>query len=48
LKHVQLSRNYGRLGGWLLVEFWTWPNGDPTGIVRSQHIANCDINQEKR
>jgi hypothetical protein len=37
IKHVQISRNYGRHGGWLRCEFYTFANGDPTGITTS-HI----------
>jgi hypothetical protein len=36
VKHVQVSRNFGRLGGWLRCEFYTHPGGDPTGITFSR------------
>jgi hypothetical protein len=36
VRHVQVSRNFGRLGGWLRCEFWTYASGDPAGFARSR------------
>lgn len=36
VRHTQVSRNFGLLGGWLRVELWTHPSGDPTGLTASR------------
>lgn len=36
IRHTQVSRNYGRLGGWLRVDFWCFPNGHATGMSESR------------
>lgn len=36
IRHEQTSRNYGRLGGYLHVTFWTLLNNDPTGLTVSR------------
>lgn len=35
---TQKSKNFGRKGGWLVVDFLTFSNGDPTGYTRSQVV----------
>lgn len=35
---TQKSKNFGRKGGWLVVDFLTYSNGDPTGYTRSQVV----------
>jgi hypothetical protein len=36
VKHVQVTRNFGVVGGWLRCEFYTHPSGDPTGVTESR------------
>lgn len=36
IKCVQISRNYGRHGGWLRCEFYLFPDGSPTGFTTSR------------
>jgi hypothetical protein len=36
--HTQKSKNFGRLGGNLIVELLTYANGDPTGYTYSRVV----------
>jgi hypothetical protein len=38
VQHTQKSKNFGRKGGWLVVDFLTYSNGDPTGYAKSQIV----------
>jgi hypothetical protein len=40
VRHVQVSKNFGLLGGWLHCEFWTFPSGDPVGLAQSKVLKH--------
>lgn len=35
VSHYAVTRNHGLLDGWLECEFWTHPDGSPTGLTIS-------------
>jgi hypothetical protein len=35
VRHYTITQNYGRLGGYLECEFWSYSDGSPTGLTIS-------------
>lgn len=38
VEHRTITQNHGLLGGYLDCTFWTYPNGEPTHVTRTEWL----------